>query len=95
MSRVLCTPIDVFLVLALMCVVVLAATSVTRVDVVAATLSGVEGMLWSAFGWVGSAETKTQTVVRTGMVGSLMGWMFKPGLFLLKRWVRRSDAHNS
>lgn len=70
----------------------LVGTYYAPMDATTSVLGAIESVVWSSATWVASSGTKTQVVVRTGVVWSMMGWMVKPAMFMLKRWVRRDRA---
>lgn len=81
--------VDTLMILFILCVILgLVCVYYTPVDATTSVLSAVEGLVWSSATWVASSGTKTQVVVRTGVVWSMMGWMFKPAMYLVRRWVR-------
>lgn len=85
--------VDTLVVVFIICVCLgLVGVYYTPVDATTSVLGIVESLVWSSAAWVASSGTKTQVVVRTGVVWSMMGWMLKPAMFLVKRWARRDRA---
>lgn len=79
--------VDIVLILVLIGII-LVLVVLPQVDAVTGILGMTESLIWSSARWVSSSQTKTQVVVRTGVVWSFAGWIIKPLFGITKRWIR-------
>lgn len=84
----LCSLVDALVLALLLAVAAALALSASQVDAVTGVLGLAEGAVTSSVRWVADSKTGTQAAVRTGVVGSLGGWVLRPLFGLAKRWLR-------